>query len=77
MMSPQALRERTLFLVAIGFVLVMPPLVQVADRAAYACGVPVFYAYIFTAWAGLIAAGAVLAVRVGRSGVEPPPDSRD
>lgn len=76
-MPSQALRERTLFLLAIGFVLVMPPLVLVADRAAYVFDVPVFYAYIFTAWAGLIAAGALLALRATRGGVEPPPDGRD
>ncbi|MGC2856914.1 hypothetical protein ACM64Y_15685 [Novispirillum sp. DQ9] len=77
-MTPgQAPRERTLFLIAVGFVLVMPPLVLVADHAAYVFGVPVFYAYIFTVWGGLIAAGALLARRLATGEAEAPPDGRD
>lgn len=77
----QAARDRTIFLIAVGFVLLMPPLVLVADQAAFVLGIPVFYAYVFLFWAALIAGGAILAPRL--SPAEPatapdtPADGRD
>lgn len=76
MISVQALRDRSLFLFAVGCVLLFPPLLLVADHAAFVIGIPVIYLYIFACWGGLIAAGAVLARRLAQVH-DLPSDGRD
>ncbi len=79
--NAQAARDRTIFLIAVGFVLLMPPLILVADQAAFVLGVPVFYAYVFLCWAALIAGGAILAPRLSpaetAAAADTPADGRD
>ena len=51
----QRLRASRLVAVAVlGFVLLNPPLLQVADGTGRVLGVPALYAYVFGAWALLI-----------------------
>ncbi|KJS34872.1 MAG: hypothetical protein VR70_16795 [Rhodospirillaceae bacterium BRH_c57] len=76
----QAARDRTIFLIAVGFVLLMPPLILVADQAAFVLGIPVFYAYVFVCWAALIGGGAILAPRLSpaeSAAPDTPADGRD
>jgi hypothetical protein len=45
----------------LGFVLLDGPLLTIADRTATVVGIPALYAYVFAAWALLIALIALLA----------------
>ncbi|MFA7431851.1 MAG: hypothetical protein WCZ23_16970 [Rhodospirillaceae bacterium] len=79
MTSAQALRERSVFLIVVGVVLLMPPLILIADQAAFIFGIPTLYAYVFACWAALIAGGALLASQLSRSEgtLDAPADGRD
>jgi hypothetical protein len=79
MTSAQALRERSIFLIVVGVVLLMPPLILIADQAAFIFGLPTFYAYVFACWAALIAAGALLSCRLSQCAAtaDTPADGRD
>jgi hypothetical protein len=62
------IRARLLALFALGVVLLNAPLLSAASRADVAVGgVPVLVAYLFAAWAGLVAACAVVVGRAGRT----------
>jgi hypothetical protein len=49
----------------LGCVLFNDPLLSLFDRAADLFGVPLLYAYVFAAWAGLIALMAMVIERRG------------
>ena len=50
--------QRLAALFALGVLLFNYPLVEVFDRPTMVLGVPTLYAYLFTAWASLIALAA-------------------
>lgn len=57
-------RDRAMVVPLIGFVLLMPPVAAIFDLDGHILGVPVPLVYVFAVWAGLIAAGALLARRL-------------
>ena len=50
---------------ALGFVLFNPPLLSIFDTGGRVAGVPVLWAWLFVAWAGLIALVALIVRREG------------
>jgi len=52
--------SRLVALFLLGCALLNYPLLSIFDRAADLFGVPLLYAYVFAAWAGLIALMAVV-----------------
>lgn len=60
-------RDRSIALVVVGIVLLMPPLVGVSLVDGSIAGMPIPLVYVFVVWVGLIAAAAALA-RPLRSG---------
>ncbi len=54
---------RLVAVAVLGFLLVDPPLLTIADDAATVAGIPVLYAYLFAAWALLIALVAAIVRR--------------
>jgi hypothetical protein len=57
--------QRLVALCLLGFLLFNYPILALFNRAGLVLGIPVLYAYIFAAWAALI---ALMAIVVGRSG---------
>jgi hypothetical protein len=57
--------QRLVALCLLGFLLFNYPILALFNRAGLVLGIPVLYAYIFAAWALLI---ALMAIIVGRSG---------
>ena len=53
--------QRLVALFLLGCLLFNYPLLAVFNVAATACGIPLLYAYLFSAWAALIAAMAYVA----------------
>jgi len=67
-MRERSERQRAARLVAatvFGFLLFNYPILAVFDLDARFLGVPVLWAYLFTAWAGLIVLAAVIVRRLG------------
>jgi hypothetical protein len=61
-------REKAPLLVAaavLGFLLFNYPILAIFDLDARVLGVPVLWAYLFTAWASLIVLAAVIVRRMG------------
>ena len=50
----------------VGAFLLVPPAVLIVQAWGRQAGFPLFIVYIFVCWALLIAAGAILSVRLGR-----------
>ncbi len=57
--------QRLVALCLLGFLLFNYPILALFNQAGLVLGIPVLYAYIFAAWAALI---ALMAIVVGRSG---------
>lgn len=55
--------ERLVALFALGFLLLNNPLLSLVDGDGTVGGLPLVYVYIFTIWAGLIAATALITRR--------------
>jgi hypothetical protein len=62
-LDPKA--QRLVALCIFGFLLFNYPILALFNRAGLVLGIPLLYAYIFAAWAVLI---ALMAIVVGRSG---------
>ncbi len=54
------IRQRLTVVFLIGVLLLFSPLIQLFDRSATWQGIPLLYLYLFSVWAGLIAAMAVI-----------------
>jgi len=61
----EQLTGRLIAIAALGFVLFVPPLLTLFDRDTWIFGVPALWAYLFGAWASII---ALIVVAVRRSG---------
>ena len=57
-------REYLIALFLLGVLLLVPPFLLVFNRPVQVLGLPLLYLYLFAAWAGLIALGAVVARRI-------------
>lgn len=68
MAGPPASDDRTVArltaVAALGFLLLVPPLVALFDRGARVAGVPVICLYLFGVWAGIICLVAVVVRRM-------------
>lgn len=63
--NDEQLTGRLVAVAVLGFLLFVPPLLAQFDRVATVFGVPVLWAYLFLAWAGVI---GLIAAIVRRSG---------
>jgi hypothetical protein len=61
----EQLTARLVAVAVVGFLLFVPPLLSAFNRGARLLGVPALWAYLFLAWAAVI---ALVAAVVGRSG---------
>lgn len=57
----QGLRDRAVLLVVVGFLVLFPPFLLVADHPLRVAGAPLFLVYVFGVWGLLIAANGWLA----------------
>lgn len=57
-------RARLIALLALGTVLLLPPLLVVFNRPVRVLGIPALYLYIFAAWALIIALAAAISRRI-------------
>jgi hypothetical protein len=71
-MHTPAFGERLIALFLLGALAFSPALLHVFRSGALVLGVPVFYLYLFAAWAGLIAVAAALVERGGDAGPRSP-----
>ena len=65
MNRPETKAQRLIALCMLGFLLFNYPILALFNQATLFLGIPLIYAYIFAAWALLI---ALMALVVGRSG---------
>ena len=63
-------REFLIALFLFGVLLLVPPFLLVFNRPVRVLGLPLLYLYLFAAWTGLIALGAVIARRIDRDGAD-------
>ena len=59
-------REHLIALFVLGVLLLAPPFLLVFNRPVQVLGLPLLYFYLFAAWTGLIALGALIARRIDR-----------
>ena len=59
-------RERLIALFVLGVLLFVPPFLLLFNRPLQVLGVPLLYLYLFAAWTGLIALGALIARPIDR-----------
>jgi hypothetical protein len=59
-------REYLIALFVLGVLLLVPPFLLLFNRPLQVLGIPLLYLYLFAAWTGLIALGALIARRIDR-----------
>ena len=69
-------RDRSIALLLLGVVLLMPPLIGVSLVDGTVAGLPIPLLYVFAVWAALIAGAAVLARPLQNSEGSPPPEDK-
>jgi hypothetical protein len=64
MLRQNRTREYLIALFALGVLLLVPPFLLLFNRPQQVLGIPLLYLYLFAAWTGLIALGAMIARRI-------------
>ena len=76
MVRPEAKRERSLGLFALGLLIFSPPLLAIFSLERFLAGLPLLYLYLFVAWAALIVMMALNARELKPPGRPPPRPGR-
>ena len=66
-LSDRKTRDRSLVLLLVGCLLLIPPIAGIFQLDTRFLGIPFTAFYLFTVWAGLIAGAAVLSIRMQKN----------